>query len=159
MKRLVWICIVLFAASAAVAQSLAEVAKKEKERRKQLESSESRTITDTELRRAGGPRTLLPASRTSADDDADATEEDAGEDEEPVTDERQTEAYWRGRLEPIDTRIKAYEERLNSPQLTMNPVGAPERARVEQQLADARAERQAVIDEARRKGVPPGWLR
>ncbi len=33
MKRLIWTFIVMFAASAAVAQSLAEIAKKEKERR------------------------------------------------------------------------------------------------------------------------------
>ena len=159
MKRLIWTFIVMFAASAAVAQSLAEIAKKEKERRGQLESSESRTITDVELRRAGGPLTALPrTSRSDADSD-DVAEEDVEEDQEEITDERQTEDYWRGRLAPIDTRIKSMEERLQSPQFTSNPVGAPDRERLERQLAEARAERRAVVDEARRKGVPPGWLR
>ena len=159
MKRLIWTFIVMFAASAAVAQSLAEIAKKEKERRRQLESSESRTITEVELRRAGGPLTALPrTSRSDADSD-DVAEEDVEEDQEEIADARQTEDYWRGRLAPIDTRIKSMEERLQSPQFTSNPVGAPDRERLERQLAEARAKRQAVVYEARRKGVPPGWLR
>ncbi len=162
MKRLIcltWTFIVMFAASAAMAQSLAEIAKKEKERRKQLESSESRTVTDVELRRAGGPRmTVSSTSRSDADSD-DVAEEDVEADEEEIADERQTEDYWRGRLAPIDTRIKSMEERLQSPQFTSNPFGAPDRERLERQLAEARAQRQAVVDEARRKGVPPGWLR
>ena len=159
MKRLIWTFIVMFAASAAVAQSLAEIAKKEKERRRQLESSESRTITEVELRRAGGPLTALPrTSRSDADSD-DVAEEDVEEDQEEIADARQTEDYWRGRLTPIDTRIKSMEERLQSPQFTSNPVGAPDRERLERQLAEARAKRQAVVYEARRKGVPPEWLR
>ena len=162
MKRLICLVgtfIVIFVASAAVAQSLAEIAKKEKERRKQLDSSESRTVTDVELRRAGGPRTTLPSTSRSDADSDDVAEEDVEEDEEEIADERQTEDYWRGRLAPIDTRIKSLEERLQSPQFTSNPAGAPARERLERQLAQARADRQTVLDEARRKGVPPGWLR
>ena len=159
MKRLVWVCIVLFAASSAFAQSLAEVAKKEKERRKQLDSSDSRTITDTELRRAGGPRVLTTTATSSGENADDDAEEDVEEDQDEIADERQTEQYWRSRLAPIDSRIQSLEQRLNSPQFTMNPVGAPDRERLERELADARAQRQDVINEARRKGVPPGWLR
>ena len=162
MKRLIclsWTVIMILAASAAVAQSLAEIAKKEKERRNQLDSSESRTVTDIELRRAGGPRTMLSSTSSSDADSDDVAEEDAEEDEEEVADERQTEDYWRGRLAPIDTRLKSMEERLQSPQFTSNPVGAPDRQRLERQIAQARAERQTILDEARRKGVPPGWLR
>ena len=165
MKRLIWlICptltfIVMFAASAAVAQSLAEIAKKEKERRKQLDSSDSRTITDVELRRAGGPLTTLPTTSSSDADSDDVAEEDSEEAEEATVDERQTEDYWRGRLAPIDTRLKSMEERLQSPEFTSNPVGASDRERLERQIAQARADRQTILDEARRKGVPPGWLR
>lgn len=162
MKRLIcltWTFIVMFAASAAVAQSLAEIAKKEKERRKQIESSESRTITDVELRRAGGPLTTLPRTSPSEADSDRVAEEAVEEDEAEIADERQTEDYWRGRLAPIDARIKSMEERLQSPQFTSNPYGAPDRERLERRLAQARADRQTVLDEARRKGVPPGWLR
>lgn len=160
MKRLIWICIVTFAASASFAQSLAEVAKKEKERRKGLDATESRTITDTELKRAGGPRLPTAAPATSSEDtDDDAAEEDSEEERDEIADTRRTEQYWRGRLAPIDSKIQTLEERLKSPQFTMNPVGAPDRERVERQLAEARAERQAVLDEARRAGAPPGWLR
>jgi hypothetical protein len=163
MRRLIWIAIVMFAASAAFAQSLAEVAKKEKERREKLEAEETRTITDVELRRAGGPPTLpTTASSTSSTDSEEGAEEDAAagdEEEEEATDPRRTEEYWRGRLEPIDSRIQSLEQRLNSPQFTSNPTGAADRQRLEQQLAEARAQRQAVLDEARRAGAPPGWLR
>jgi len=162
MKRLICLmgtCMMMFAASGAVAQSLADIAKKEKERRKQLDSSETRTVTEVELRHAGGPLTTLPStSRTDADSD-DVAEEDVEQGEEEIVDERQTEAYWRGRLAPIDARIKRMEERLQSPQFTSNPVGGPDRQRLESQLAQARADRQTILDEARRKGVPPGWLR
>jgi len=164
MKRLIclsWIVIMILATSAAVAQSLAEIAKKEKERRNQIDSSESRTVTEVELRRAGGPRTGLsstpPSQTTDSDDVAEDDEEE--EDQEETVDERQTEDYWRKRLAPIDNRIKSMEERLQSPQFTSNPYGASDRKRLEGQIAQARAERQTVIDEARRKGVPPGWLR
>ena len=162
MKRLIclsWTVIMILAASAAVAQSLAEIAKKEKERRNQLDSSESRTVTDIELRRAGGPRTMLSSPSSSNADSDDVAEEDLEEDQEEIADERQTEDYWRGRLAPIDTSIKSMEERLQSPQFTSNPIGGADRKRLERQIAEARTRRQAVVDEARRKGVPPGWLR
>ena len=162
MKRLICLVgtfIVIFVASAAVAQSLADIAKKEKERRKQLDSSESRTVTDVELRRAGGPRTTLSSTSSRNADSDDVAEEDMEEDQEEIVDERQTEDYWRGRLAPIDARLKTMEERLQSPQFTSNPVGGPDRQRLESQLAQARADRQTILDEARRKGVPPGWLR
>ena len=162
MKRLIrlsWTFVMMFAASAVLAQSLAEVAKKEKERRDQLESSETRTITDVELRRAGGPATTQTRTSPSDADSDDVAEEDLEEDQEEIADERQTEDYWRGRLAPIDTSIKSMEERLQSPQFTSNPVGGADRERLERQIAEARTRRQAVVDEARRKGVPPGWLR
>ena len=161
MKRLICLmgtCVVMFAASAAVAQSLADIAKKEKERRKQLDSSETRTVTEVELRQTAGPLTLPSTSRPDADSD-EVAEESVGEGEEEIVDERQTEAYWRGRLAPIDARIKRMEERLQSPQFTSNPIGGADRKRLERQIAEARTRRQAVVDEARRKGVPPGWLR
>jgi hypothetical protein len=161
MKRLILLCIATFITTTLGAQSLAEVAEKEKQRRKQLDGSGTRTVTDVELRRVGGPLTSVTSSSTSADpDNADEVgEAELESDEEEPVDERRDEAYWRGRLEPIDTRIETMESRLAGPEFTSNPVGASDRERLEQQLARARAERQAVLDEARRKGVPPGWLR
>jgi hypothetical protein len=163
MKRLVWVLLATWVAATASAQSLVDVAKKEKERRKEVDSSPSRTVTDVELRRAGGPRTTLPSANTStssAGDADDSNDADANaEDEEAATDERQTEAYWRGRLAPFDARITSMETRLQGAEFTSNPRGGPARQRLEQDLARAKTERQAVLDEARRKGAPPGWLR
>lgn len=162
MKRLILLVLATFIATAAGAQSLADIAKKEKQRREQLDSEEVHTVTGDELRRVGGPRTSVTTTRTTDEEDengdgAEGAELDSDEDE--AVDERRDEAYWRSRLAPIDTRIATMQTRLQSPEFTSNPVGGPDRQRLEQQLATARAERQAVLDEARRKGVPPGWLR
>lgn len=166
-RRAIWalssLAVAILLAAPAGAQSLVEVAKKEKERREKLEASEgeTRTITDVELRRAGGPQTL-PTSRPTAagsDDEEADTAAESEEDTEETVDPRETEAYWRGRLQTIDDRIQQLETRLQSPQYTMNPTGATDRQRLERQLAEARAARQALLDEARRAGVPPGWLR
>lgn len=159
------LCALLLAASATSAQSLAEVAKKEKERRKSLTKSDAPMITDVELRRASGPVTSVTsvtggADATTSPDGESATDGEEAAAEEPAQDDpTRTQAYWRDRLNPIDERIRALEARLQSPELTQNPLGASERQRVERDLDSARADRQRIIDEGRRAGVPPGWLR
>ena len=160
MRRLFWILVASLLATVASAQSLAEVAAKEKERRKKVAGQETRTITDAELRRMS-PRTVrsVPRAQQASDEseetDAAAAEEEASEPEDPT----KTEAYWRDRISKVDKRIRELEEELQSPLYTANPRGALERQRLERQLAQAKSERQAIVDEARRKGVPPGWLR
>jgi hypothetical protein len=37
--------------------------------------------------------------------------------------------------------------------------GASRRQAAERDLAQAKSEKQAILDEARKKRVPPGWLR
>jgi hypothetical protein len=145
----------LLLAGSAVAseQSLAELAKKEKQRREKLEKDDAKAFDDTSLRSAGA----IPTS---------TEEETSGEsyEPEPVEDEEaesgiQTEAYWRSRLETIDKRIAEIEARINAPGFLDNPANLIQRQRYERDLAEARGRRQEVVEEARRKGVPPGWLR
>ena len=93
----------------ASAQSLAEVAKKERKRRDQNKAEAKRVITDRELTTGYGG---LPASRSQAsasgqsatDEETSAEAETEGEEPE---DETKTQAYWQN-------RVKATKERSPS---------------------------------------------
>ncbi len=160
MRRLFWIMLATFLASSAAAQSLAEIAKKEKDRRANNNAEQTRTITENDLRRnLRGPMTSSTvASATdeeSSEDESDAESETEPEPEDP----RQTAEYWRNRLSSVDQRIQTLQQQLQSPLYTSDPRNASGRERLEQQLAQAQAERAAIVEEARRAGAPPGWLR
>jgi hypothetical protein len=162
MKRLVLALAVLYASAAlASAQSLVEVAKKEKERRKKVEAESKQAFTESDLR--GGPR--LPASRPSSSASTSQTTATAATPEggetaaEAEPDPTKTESYWRDRVSAVNKKIQDLEARLQSPELTSDTRGASRREAVERDLAQARSEKQAIADEARRKGAPPGWLR
>lgn len=160
MKRLVLVLAVLYASiSLASAQSLVEVSKKEKERRKNLDAQGKQAITETDLRR--GPR--LPAARSSTSTPPAggpaATPEGGETPVEPEQDPTKTESYWRERVSAVNKKIQDLEAKLRSPELTSDTRGATRRQAAERDLAQARSEKQTLADEARRKGVPPGWLR
>ena len=158
MSRLILILTASLFAAAAAAQSLADVAAKEKKRREKIESKDTRTITDQDLKR--GPRPLTSSASTTSEGtegekDTDTAEDAESEPEDPT----KTESYWRDRLSGVDKRIKDLEAELQSPLYTANPRGGPQRQALERRLAQAKSERQTIVAEARRKGVPPGWLR
>ena len=162
MKRLVWALAVLYVSASLVsAQSLVEVAKKEKERRKKLDAQGKQAFTEGDLR--GGVRT--PAARPSSStttpqtDGAAATPEGGETPAEPEQDPTKTESYWRERVSAVNKKIQDLEAKLQSPELTSDRRGASRRQAAERDLAQARSEKQTIADEARRKGVPPGWLR
>jgi hypothetical protein len=162
MKRLIALLTVLLLSGWATvsAQSLAEVAKKEKERRKKLQASEVKSFDESDLRGRGSALPSIPAS--GASEPGEAGEEAGTELEEPEEEEEdptRTREYWQNRLAPIDKRIADIQARLNAPGFAQDPANLVRRQRMEQDLERARADRQAVVDEARRKGVPPGWLR
>ncbi len=79
-------------AGLAVSQSLAEIAKKEKERRGTNNTEAKKVITDRELRRGFGG---LPATRPSSTTEGDAEAEDAaeGQEQEEAQDETKTREY------------------------------------------------------------------
>ncbi len=159
MKRLFWIMLATLLASSATAQSLAEIAKKEKERRANNGAEQTQTITEIDLaRNLRGPMTISTAASATVEDRS-ADEEDEGDAAPEPEDPRQTAEYWRNRLSGVDQRIQTLEQQLQSPLYTSDPRGAPRRQRLEQQLAQAQSERAAIVEEARRAGAPPGWLR
>jgi hypothetical protein len=162
MKRLVLALAVLYVSASLVsAQSLVEVAKKEKERRKKVDAQGKQAFTETDLR--GGPRFPQPSSSSSStatEAGQGATAADSGESPaEPEQDPTKTESYWRERLSSVNKKIQDLEAKLQSPELNSDTRGASRRQAAERDLAQARSEKQAIADEARTKGVPPGWIR
>jgi hypothetical protein len=159
--------IVLGLGPAAFSQTLAEVAKKEKERRGKNSTDAKRTITDREL--ASSFSGLPPASSTvSAPASGEGASAEAEGGEAAAQDETKTEAYWQNRVKGSKEKIAKLEQQLQSEdwgegqRVGVDPMGANNlgsRQGVEKQLAAARSELAAIQAEARKAGVPPGWVR
>jgi hypothetical protein len=162
-------------------QTLADVAKKEEERRKNLKSS-GKTYTNKDLGSlpAGTPAPPPAATPAVAATDASAAKnkesEKAGE-KEPVKDQ----AYWSGRMKELQTQLQRDQTYVDAMQTRVNSLAtdfvnrddpaqrgalASERQKVLGELdrlkKQIEAEKKAIADleeEARRANVPPGWLR
>jgi hypothetical protein len=152
-------------------QTLAEVAKKEKARRGNNSGTATRTITDRELASSFGG--LPPASSTvqtpaSGEGGTEAAPAAGKEGEAAPKDETKTPEYWQNRVKASKDKIAKLEQQLQSEdwgegqRMGVDPRGANNlgtRQKAEQDLAAARAELQAIQAEARKAGVPPGWVR
>ena len=155
-----------------LAQSLAEVAEREKKRRAEVKGS-TKVISERELR-SGRRVVTLPSDSApatgGAGDNAGAGADELASGEEPEVDETTTREYWQNRVNAAREQIATLEERLQNPEsdwgggmrTDVNPVGQrnlSQRQDVESQLAAARAELVQIQEEARRAGVPSGWVR
>jgi hypothetical protein len=161
------------------AQSLADVAKKEEERRKAVKDS-GKTYTNSDLKsvppateKSGTPaETAKPAPA-----DVDKDKKDASIDKDKSKDKD----YWAGRMKELRAQLErdqtyadALQTRIN--QLTTDFVARDDPAqraviardkqkaidelnRLKQTLIDEKKAISDLEDEARRAGVPPGWLR
>jgi hypothetical protein len=151
----------------AFSQSLAEIAKKEKERRDTNQAESKKVITDRELTQSFGG--LLPATRAATSDgDAEAANTDATEEQEDEVDETKTREYWQNRVRGAKEKIAKLESERKDGDwgegqaVGVDPRGQNNLARreqSEQQLQAARSELEAIRAEARRAGAPPGWVR
>ncbi len=161
-----------FGAAVASSQSLAEVAKKEKKRRDKNTTASTKTITDRELASSFGG--LPPASSTvqtpasGAAEGGGTTAGAEGQEGDAAQDETKTQAYWQNRVKGSKEKIAKLEQQLQSEdwgqgqRVGVDPRGANNlgtRQQVEQQLSAARSELAAIQAEARKAGVPPGWVR
>jgi hypothetical protein len=155
----------------AFAQSLVELAAKEKKRRSEVKGT-TKVISERELQ-SGRRVTSLPSdSATTATNQGEAgvSSDETQSAEEPEVDETTTREYWQNRVNAAHEKIAALEQKLQSPEsdwgggmrTDVNPVGQrnlSQRQEIESQLAAARAELAQIQDEARRAGVPAGWVR
>jgi hypothetical protein len=157
----------------ATAQSLADVARKEEERRKTVKQT-GKVYTNKELGTGSENVVSSPPPAAAASDAADAA---APESKEPVKDQ----AYWAKRMKGLRAQLDRNETYLAALQSRVNALAADfvnrddpaqraaidtdrkkalaELASLQQQIV---ADKKAIADleeEARRAGAPPGWLR
>ena len=183
-----WTCVTVAWAAPAGAQGLADVARKEEERRKTIPQP-AKVYTNQDLRPTTGPAPSATGAPPKTDEKAgsekDAADKgstgtpnkDAAAAAAPVKDR----AYWAGRLKALQEQLErdhtyadALQSRINA-LLTdfVNRDDPAQKSLVERDRLKAIAEldrlKQAIpndkkaiddlLEEARRAGVPPGWLR
>lgn len=170
--------VVLVCPSLAAGQSLAEVARKEQERRKKNKAAgvQAKVITEDQLGAKGkssGEATAPPAANTpEARPPAPAVDDDG---ERQVRE--QQEQYWRSRMAAARAEVTRHEDVLkeleklslvpgesyvdDSGQTVIRDLAHLREmvANAQRRLADARRAVDDLEDEARRQGALPGWLR
>jgi hypothetical protein len=170
------------------AQTLADLAKKEEERRKKIPEP-AKVYTNKDLLPAPTSSTPPPAAGSSATTPSSTpaasattpTPGDAGAPKEEVKGPAKDRAYWAGRMKTLNenlSRDEIYAEsmqtRLNSLQTDFvnrdDPIQragierdrqnvSAELTRLKKSIADTKKAIADLEEEARRAGVPPGWLR
>jgi hypothetical protein len=159
-------------------QTLADVAKKEEERRKTVKPAD-KTYTNKDLGTlppgTPSPSPVKPAASTDAA--ARETEKPAEQEKEPVKDQ----AYWAGRLKELQTQLQRDQTYVDALQTRVNSLAtdfvnrddpaqravlAKERQKALGELDRLKKQTEATTkaiadleEEARRANVPPGWLR
>lgn len=164
-------------------QTLADVAKKEEERRKNVKAS-GKTYTNKDLGTlppGTPPPPPAPTASTSATDAAAAKDKDKetekpGE-KEPVKDQ----AYWAGRMKELQTQVQRDQTYVDALQTRVNSLATDfinrddpaqrgvlsserqkalgELDRLKKQIEAGKKAIADLEEEARRANVPPGWLR
>ena len=187
MKRFPLLLVVVFAGVPllASAQSLAEIAKKEEARRKEVKDA-GKVYTNVDLKRditASTTSTVVPGNATPAapSTQVPALNLPAGKVEPPAEEEKKDEKYWRDRITTARAALErtrifgdALQSRLNAlatdiinrddpaqrSQLELERQRAlAELDRVKKEMADQMKAIADIEEEARKAGVPPGWLR
>jgi hypothetical protein len=166
----------------AQAQSLADVAKKEADRRKTVaEPAKVYTNKDLSPVPAGSPPPPAVAppgdSPKAADGDKKADDKSDKADKGPVKDQ----AYWAGRLKTLQDTLARDQDYADAMQTRINSLttdfvnrddpaqrsvieqnrnkSIAELARLNKSVQDTKKAIADFLEEARRAGVPPGWLR
>jgi hypothetical protein len=174
-----------FATRAFAQTPLAEVAKKEAERRKTQPAS-AKVYTNKDLPESAQKPATSPATETAQAVDpvaAAAAQPPAGPggEEQKLQTEQKDEAWWKARITQAREELRRNELFAESLQSRINaltrefalPTGGARRVATGQQRAEAMNElarvkqeidrgKQQIADieeEARKAGVPPGWLR
>jgi hypothetical protein len=169
------------------AQSLADVARKEQDRRKTIQKP-SKVLTNKDLGGAPGaaspvtPAAAAPDSNAKTPAAADKSGEKPGADGEKKAEEpAKDQAYWSGRAKGLQTQLErdqtfavALQSRINALTTQYVNQGDPiqqaalgaerqksvdELNRLTKQVEDDKKAIANLQEDARRAGVPSGWLR
>jgi hypothetical protein len=166
------------AVSAAQTPPLAEVAKREQDRRKSTPPP-TKVLTNQDLPKvAPAPVVAAPADTNASKPEAAAQPTDtAQEPKEPVKDE----AWWRARITEPRERLHRDEVLLDALQARVNGLASDfvarddpyqrarigedrqkaivEMERVRTEITDLKKKIEDIEEDARKASVPPGWLR
>jgi hypothetical protein len=169
-------------AGAVLAQqpSLAELARKEQERKKALKAVPSKVYSDKDLPKSSAAPPVASAVPPATATPIPAEPKPAEEKKEEKKDERD-EPYWRNRVTQARESLRRAEAFAEALQSRINALSADvvnrddpyQRAKIADDRVKAIAELQRVQteieqskkaitdieEEARQAGVPPGWLR
>ncbi len=101
-----------------------------------------------------------PEEGTAQSEEGQVVEDPAAQ-PDPPEDPRRDQAYWQGRLRPIYSQMdRADRERREYAQLARTSAEAQRQLdRIDTHLADLERQAEAIRSEARRLGVPAGWVR
>ena len=182
------IAVGLSASPAASGQTLGEVAKKEADRRK-AQPQTGKVYTNKDLpASAQKPATANPSTETPAQTPTDpvaaATEQKAEDGKAPgdkPQGDQKDQAYWKNRMatareelrrsemfaEALQTRVNSLNKDFNSRDnpAQRSAIGADrtealnELTRVKQDVERGKKQITDIEEEARKAGVPPGWVR
>jgi hypothetical protein len=163
------------------AQSLADVARAEEERRKDVKVP-AKVITDKDLKAVPGPTPgTVPSAPSTEAKDATQAQDDKDKEKDKGGTTQKGQAYWAGRKKDLQEKVDqdqrfadALQSRINALTADFTARDDPAQRRLieldrQKALADLDALRKSVEagkkaltdfdEEARRAGVPPGWLR
>jgi hypothetical protein len=181
-------CALLAFAVSSAAQSLADVARKEEARRKTIPEP-AKVYTNKDLKPVpSAPAASTPDAKaddkSAADKDGPAPPADKSDKADKTADKAEPpkdQAYWVGRLKAAqdqlardETYATAMQSRINA--LTTDFVNRDDPAqkrmleqdrlktiaemdRLKQAIVNDKKALDSLLEEARRAGVPPGWLR
>jgi chromosome segregation ATPase len=158
-----------------IAQSLGDVAKKEEERRKDAKSH-AKVYTNKDLGapiQGGSPESATPA--------APATPSEASSDDKAKDSTLKDQAYWSKRKKDLQDALSRGKTQADAMQTKVNALTADfssrddpiqrasigrdrqhalaELAHLQQDIKDNQKALSDLDEEARKAGVPPGWLR
>ena len=164
------------AAAGAQTPSLAEIARKEQERRKAVPTPQ-KVYTNKDL----PPSAVVPAAPDTPAPTSVTDAPPGGQDEQAPAREEKDESWWRNRITSAREELRRNEAFVEALQSRINSLSADfvnrddpyQRAKIGEDRQKALAEMERVkreIDqgkkliedieeEARKAGVPPGWLR
>lgn len=150
------------------AQSLAEIAAKERERRGANKHKQAKSFSYFELTHSYGVKAV---TKSQANVEVTEDVEEVGEQVlvgPSSTDERNTPEYWRQRVEDLNDAILRFENALdsedwgNGQRIGVDPRGQNNlnrRENLQRQLQAAKEDLLSLRNEARLAGIPPGWIR
>jgi hypothetical protein len=180
--------VLLMTALPASAQTLGEIAKREQERRKKAPSA-AKTYTNDDLKKLQpGPEPSADKAAKPGDPKDAAKPEGTGQPGDPAKvdatkppEPAKGEAHWRARIDAARENLRSNESFHEALQSQINSLSADfaarddpyqrakvaddrqkklaEQARVSQEIDKAKKQIAEIEDEARRAGVPPGWIR